>query len=105
MRTITFGFAIAVFFVCSAIFFGRAPAPASGIGNPLGPMVSGTDFSGSYRWLNHQDAMLFTADGAIADWGGIPLNHAARLYALSWSASSLTVKQHQCMGYAPPYTW
>ena len=97
MRTITFGFAIAVFFVCSAIFFGQAPAPASGIGNPLGPMVSGTDFSGSYRWLNHQDATLFTAAGAIADWGGIPLNDAARLYALSWSASRLTVKQHQCM--------
>src|SRR5437870_7387458 len=105
MRTITFGFAIAVFFVCSAIFFGQAPAPASGIGNPLGPMVSGTDFSGSYRWLNHQDATLFTAAGAIADWGGIPLNDAARLYALSWPASRLTVKQHQCMGYAVPYTW
>ena len=105
MRTITFGFAIVIFLLCSAIFFGQAPAPASGIGNPLGPMVSGTDFSGSYRWLNHQDATLFTAAGAIADWGGIPLNDAARLYALSWSASRLTVKQHQCMGYVPPYTW
>src|SRR5207245_9836204 len=105
IRNLPFLFAIAVFFVCSAIFFGQALAQASGIGNPLGPMDSGTDFSGSYRWLNHQDATLFTAAGAIADWGGIPLNDAARLYALSWSASRLTVKQHQCMGYVPPYTW
>ena len=39
------------------------------------------------------------AAGDIADWGGIPLNDAARLYALSWPASRQTVKQQQCMGY------
>src|SRR2546428_3158412 len=108
MRTITLGIALFAFLallVSSVIFLGQAPVPSPGIGNPLGPMVSGTDFSGSYRWLNHQDATLFTAAGAIADWGGIPLNDAARLYALSWSASRLTVKQHQCMVYVPPYTW
>src|SRR5437773_11616442 len=105
MRTITFGFAIVIFLLCSAIFFGQAPAPASGIGNPLGPMVSGTNFTGSYRSLNHQDATLFTAAGAIADWGGNPLNDAARRHALSRSASRLNVKQHQSMRYVPPYTW
>src|SRR3989475_2873198 len=105
MRTITLGIALFALLVSSVIFLGQAQAPSPGLGNPLGPMVSGTDFSGSYRWLNHQDAPLFTAAGDIADWGGIPLNDAARLYALSWPASRLTVKQHQCMGYVAPYTW
>src|SRR5437667_11846327 len=31
--------------------------------------------------------------------------YAAVLDALSWPASRLTVKQHQCMGYDVPYTW
>src|SRR5207249_9779552 len=97
MRTITFGIPVVALFICSAMFFGQVQAQSPGLGNPLGPMVSGTDFSGSYRWLNHQDVTLFTAAGDIADWGGIPLNDAARLYALSWPASRLTVKQHQCM--------
>jgi len=87
MRTITFGIALLAVFVSSAMFLGQAPAPGPGAGSPLGPMVSGTDFSGSWRWVNHQDATLFTAAGNIADWGGIPLNDAARLYALSWPAS------------------
>src|SRR5438094_1871665 len=105
MRTITFGIPVVALFICSAMFFGQVQAQSPGLGNPLGPMVSGTDFSGSYRWLNHQDSTLFTAAGDIADWGGIPLNDAARLYALSWPASRQTVKQQQCMGYVPPYTW
>jgi len=105
MRTITFGIALVFLSLCSVMFFAQAPAPSPGIGTPLGPMVSGTDLSGSYRWINHQDAPLFTAAGDIADWGGIPLNDAARLYALSWPASRQTVKQQQCMGYVAPYTW
>jgi glyoxylase-like metal-dependent hydrolase (beta-lactamase superfamily II) len=87
------------------MFLGQSPATGPGLGNPLGPLVTGTDFSGSWRWLNHQDAPLFTAAGDIADWGGLSLNDAARLYALSWPASRQTVKQQQCMGYVPPYTW
>jgi len=83
MRTISFGIALLVLLVCSTSFLGQNPVPGAGIGNPLGPMVSGVDLSGSYRWLNHQDAGLFTAAGDIADWGGIPLNDAARLYGLS----------------------
>jgi cyclase len=105
MKTVAFGIAIVALCVSSAMIAGQVPVQSPGIGNPLGPMVTGTDFSGSWRWLNHQDAPLFTAAGDIGDWGGMPLNDAARLYALSWQASRQTVKQQQCMGYAPPYTW
>jgi len=83
MRIITFGIALFVLLVCSTSFLGQNPGPGAGIGNPLGPMVSGVDLSGSYRWLNHQDAGLFTAAGDIADWDRMPLNNAARLYRLS----------------------
>src|SRR5215470_17765597 len=69
MRTITMGFALVILFVSSVIFLGQGPPPNAGDGAPLGPLVSGTDFSGSWRWLNHVDAPLFTAAGDIADWG------------------------------------
>src|SRR5437764_5607060 len=105
MKTLAFAIATLALLVGSAVISGQASVQSPAIGNPLGPMVTGTDFSGSWRWINHMDAPLFTAAGDIADWGGIPLNDAARLYALSWQASRQTVKQQQCMGYAPPYTW
>src|SRR5215471_6882648 len=105
MRTLMLCIALAALLVSSAVFLGQIPAASPGIGSPLGPLVSGMDFSGSWRWLNHQDSTLFTAAGDIADWGGLSLNDAARLYALSWPASRQTVKQQQCMGYIPPYTW
>ena len=79
---------------------GAGPGDASG----LGPVVAGPDFSGSWR---PQQLVLEsqTAAGDLADYGGIPLNDAARLYALSWPASRQTVRQHQCMGYVTPYFW
>ena len=78
-------------------------------GNPddaagLGPVVSGPDLSGSWR-PNQLVLESQTAAGDLADFGGIPLNDAARLYALSWPASRQTVRQHQCMGYVTPYFW
>ena len=72
---------------------------------PLGPLVNGTDFSGSWQPARYQDSGLGTAAGALVDYGGISLNDASRLYALSWPASRQTVKQQQCMGYVPPYFW
>src|SRR5579871_562347 len=90
MRSITLGTAISIFMVSSAIFMAQIPAQNPADGPPLGPLIAGTDVSGSYRWLNHQDAPLFTAAGDIGDWGGLPLNDAARIYALSWPASRLT---------------
>jgi glyoxylase-like metal-dependent hydrolase (beta-lactamase superfamily II) len=70
----------------------------------LGPTVAGTDFSGSWR-PQQLVTESQTAAGDLADFGGIPMNDAARVYALSWPASRQTVKQHQCMGYVTPYFW
>src|SRR5437867_2190350 len=72
-------------------------------GQTVSPPVSGIDLSGSWFPGRHQDSTLGTAAGSMVDWGGIPLNEANRLYGLSWSASRITVRQHQCAGYVPPY--
>jgi len=66
---------------------------------------SGIDISGDWSYLGHQDAGYTTAFGALADYGGIPLNEAGRLFALSWDASRMTVRQHQCAGYGIPYAY
>ena len=55
--------------------------------------------------LAFQDSGLITASGALAEYGGIPLNEAGRLYALAWNPSRIQGRQHQCMGYVPPYTY
>lgn len=78
---------------------------AEGFGQGLGPMVNGIDFSGSWYPGRHQEAGLGTAAGSLVDYGGIPINEASRIYALSWPASRQTVRQHQCQGYVPPYYW
>lgn len=78
---------------------------ASGFGQGLGPLVNGIDFSGSWYPGRHQEAGLGTAAGSLVDYGGIPINEASRIYALSWPASRQIVKQHQCQGYVPPYIW
>ncbi|MBV9507793.1 MAG: MBL fold metallo-hydrolase [Acidobacteriia bacterium] len=66
---------------------------------------SGVDLSGTWYPQPGQDANLFTASGALVDYGGVPLNEAGRLYALAWSAARIQGRQHQCMGYVPPYTY
>src|SRR5437016_6197925 len=92
--------------LAGSVLLGQEPTPLiPSPGAPLGPLVNGMDFSGSWQPGRHQDAGLGTAAGALVDYGGISLNDAARLYALAWPASRQTVKQQQCMGYVPPYFW
>jgi glyoxylase-like metal-dependent hydrolase (beta-lactamase superfamily II) len=69
-------------------------------GTPSGP---GLDLAGYWTNVFHQDAGLATGGGMIGDYGGIPLNEAGRMYALSWDASRMTVRQQQCLGYVIPY--
>src|SRR5438552_17605767 len=105
MKTIWCGFGVLVVLV-SSISAGQIPATGFGAGQApgLGPLVNGADFSGSWR-PNQLVTDSQTAAGDLVDYGGIPLNDAARMYALSWPASRQTVKQQQCMGYVPPYFW
>ncbi len=66
---------------------------------------AGVDLSGSWFPNPAQDSGLITASGSLVEYGGIPMNEASRLYALAWSAARVQGRQHQCMGYVPPYTY
>jgi hypothetical protein len=61
------------------------------------------DLAGYWNNVFHQDVGLATGGGNLVDYGGIPLNEAGRMYALSWNASRMTVRQQQCPGYVAPY--
>ena len=66
---------------------------------------AGIDITGSWYPQPGQDSGLITASGALLEYGGIPLSEAGRLYALAWNPSRIQGRQHQCMGYVPPYTY
>src|ERR1019366_8653141 len=63
----------------------------------------GIDLAGLYTPSRMLDPGLGTAAGMLVDYGGIPMNEASRMYALTWDASRITVKQQQCAGYVTPY--
>ena len=75
-----------------------------GFGAPISSK-SGIDISGTWSYGGDQDVDYGTAAGSVADYGGIPLNEAGRLYALAWDASRMTVRQQQCAGYGIPYAY
>ena len=68
-------------------------------------LPAGIDISGAWFPNPLQDSGLITASGSLVEYGGIPMNEAGRLYALAWSAARIQGRQHQCMGYVPPYTY
>jgi hypothetical protein len=51
----------------------------------------------------HEDALERGAGPELGDYGGFPINEAARLFALSYDASRVTLRHHQCDGYVAPY--
>jgi cyclase len=89
--------------LCSAVLMcavirvvGQAPAPAA--------PAAGFDVSGYWTAAMHEDALERGAGPELADYGGFPINEAARLFALSYSASRVTLREHQCDGYVAPYS-
>ena len=92
--------------VVLAVMFdgGRAvgQAPPAGPPNVTRPAPA-VDLSGYWTPALHEDSMDRGAGPEIADYGGLPLNEAGRLFALSYDPSRLTLRHHQCDGYAAPY--
>jgi glyoxylase-like metal-dependent hydrolase (beta-lactamase superfamily II) len=99
MKRLTY-IAISLSSLVAALAFGQGLDFSGHTGLP-----AGIDLSGSWYPLAFQDSGLITASGALAEYGGIPLNEAGRLYALAWNPSRIQGRQHQCMGYVPPYTY
>jgi cyclase len=88
--------------VCSlpmcATLLGQVPAPNRDAPPP------GFDISGYWTAAMHEDALERGAGPETADYGGFPINDAARLFALSYNVSRVTLRHHQCDGYVAPYS-
>lgn len=54
------------------------------------------DLTGEWSSLRHEDAIERGPGPEIGDFTGLPINAAARRRGASWSASLLTVPEHQC---------
>ncbi|HEY7445201.1 MAG TPA: hypothetical protein VH701_22425 [Vicinamibacterales bacterium] len=91
--------------VCAALvlvgatLFGQAPQipPTSQAAAPS------IDLAGYWTPALHEDLMERGAGAELADYGGFPLNEAGRLWALSYDASRVTLRHHQCEAYLTPY--
>ena len=79
---------------------GQALPP--GAGTP--PAATGFDLSGYWTSPLHEDGLERGAGPELGDYGGFPINEAARLFALSYDASRVTLRHHQCDGYVAPYS-
>jgi glyoxylase-like metal-dependent hydrolase (beta-lactamase superfamily II) len=62
-----------------------------------------TDLSGEWVPRYHEDLPERIPGPALGEYHGIPLNDAARRRAESWSASILSVLEHQCVPHPADY--
>jgi glyoxylase-like metal-dependent hydrolase (beta-lactamase superfamily II) len=91
---------MAVVLAC-AVAGGQAPSPGR---TPTPAATPGFDISGYWTAAMHEDALERGAGPELADYGGFPINEPARLFALSYDASRVTLRHHQCDGYVAPYS-
>src|SRR5437773_3799445 len=76
---------LVVALMCVAVH-GQAPP-----GNPAGAgPVPGFDMSGYWTAAMHEDALERGAGPELADYGGFPINEAARLFALLSTTATRT---------------
>jgi hypothetical protein len=61
------------------------------------------DLTGEWQLLMHEDQPERAAGPEIGNYVGVPINDAARLRGEAWSASLLTVPEHQCIPHPANY--
>jgi cyclase len=91
--------ALVVAVLCVTVHGQAPPADRAAAG-----AAPGFDISGYWTAAMHEDALERGAGPEIGDYGGFPINEAARLFALSYDASRVTLRHHQCDGYIAPYS-
>lgn len=69
------------------------------------PSFAQADLTGNWTPRFHEDAPERGAGPMLGDYLGIPINDAARLRALSWDASRLTMPEQQCRVHISPYIY
>ena len=61
------------------------------------------DLSGYWSPALNEDGLERGGGSELGDYAGFAINEAGRLWALSYDASRVTLKHHQCDGYVAPY--
>jgi hypothetical protein len=64
------------------------------------PAFAQVDLSGEWTPVREEDN---TGNTELGDWGGIPMNQAARERAMAWMASIQTLPEWQCRPHAATY--
>jgi cyclase len=63
------------------------------------------ELSGAWRTVRHEDLPDRGPGVGLGDYTGIPLTDAARHFAESWDAASLSMPQQQCRVHVAPYIY
>src|SRR6266511_2363644 len=67
------------------------------------PAFAQIDFSGVWAPIMHEDQLERAPGPDIGDYAGLPITDAARMRALTWDASLLTLPEHQCKPHPSTY--
>jgi len=67
------------------------------------PASAQVDLTGMWAPLFHEDQPERAPGPEVGDYLGLPINDAARLHAITWDASLLTVPEHQCKPHPSTY--
>jgi hypothetical protein len=70
-----------------------------------GSAAAQVDLSGNWNPLLHEDQPERIPGPELVDFLGLPINAAARQWALSWDPSRLTLPEHQCQVHVSPYIY
>jgi hypothetical protein len=67
------------------------------------PAFAQLDLSGTWAPLFQEDQPERLPGPELVDYGGLPINDAARQWALSWDPDRLTLPEHQCQVHTAAY--
>src|SRR6476659_5003929 len=65
----------------------------------------GLDLAGNWAPVIHEDQPERIPGPELVNYLGLPITEGARLFALSWDASRLTLPEHQCQVHVAPYIY
>jgi hypothetical protein len=69
------------------------------------PAFAQVDLSGVWSPVFHEDYPERIPGPELVDYLGLPINAAARQWALSWDPSRLTLQEHQCQVHTVAYIY
>ena len=66
---------------------------------------AGIDISGNWGPVFHEDQGERIPGPELVNYLGLPITDGARMWALSWDSSRLTIPEHECQVHVAPYIY